>query len=40
MRSCGESAVERQTLLRSWLPNVELFVLPEATHLLQVQNPT
>ncbi len=30
---------ERQELLLSWLPNVEAFVLPEATHLLQVQNP-
>ena len=30
---------ERQELLLSWLPNVEPFVLPEATHLLQVQNP-
>lgn len=31
--------VERQELLLSWLPNVEPFVLPAATHLLQVQNP-
>jgi pimeloyl-ACP methyl ester carboxylesterase len=31
--------VERQELLLSWLPNVEPFVLPDATHLLQVQNP-
>ena len=30
---------ERQELLLSWLPNVEAFVLPDATHLLQVQNP-
>jgi pimeloyl-ACP methyl ester carboxylesterase len=30
---------ERQELLLSWLPNVEPFVLPAATHLLQVQNP-
>ena len=30
---------ERQELLLAWLPNVESFVLPEATHLLQVQNP-
>jgi pimeloyl-ACP methyl ester carboxylesterase len=30
---------ERQALLLSWLPNVEPFVLPGATHLLQVQNP-
>jgi pimeloyl-ACP methyl ester carboxylesterase len=30
---------ERQELLLSWLPNVEPFVLPDAAHLLQVQNP-
>jgi pimeloyl-ACP methyl ester carboxylesterase len=30
---------QRHQLLRSWLPNVESFILPEATHLLQVQNP-
>jgi pimeloyl-ACP methyl ester carboxylesterase len=30
---------ERQELLLSWLPNVEPFVLPAATHLLQVQHP-
>ncbi len=30
---------ERQELLLAWLPNVESFVLPEATHLLHVQNP-
>jgi pimeloyl-ACP methyl ester carboxylesterase len=30
---------ERQELLLSWLPNVEPFILPAATHLLQVQNP-
>jgi pimeloyl-ACP methyl ester carboxylesterase len=30
---------ERRELLLAWLPNVEPFVLPEATHLLQVQNP-
>ncbi len=30
---------ERQALLLAWLPNVEPFVLPDATHLLQVQNP-
>ena len=30
---------ERQQLLLSWLPNVEPFVLPDSTHLLQVQNP-
>ncbi len=32
-------SVERQELLLAWLPNVEPFVLPEATHLLHVQNP-
>ena len=31
--------VERHELLLSWLPNVEPFVVPDATHLLQVQNP-
>jgi pimeloyl-ACP methyl ester carboxylesterase len=30
---------ERQELLLAWLPNVEPFVLPDAMHLLQVQNP-
>jgi pimeloyl-ACP methyl ester carboxylesterase len=30
---------ERRELLLAWLPNVESFILPEATHLLQVQNP-
>jgi pimeloyl-ACP methyl ester carboxylesterase len=30
---------ERCDLLLAWLPNVESFELPEATHLLQVQNP-
>jgi 3-oxoadipate enol-lactonase len=30
---------ERQLLLLSWLPNVEPFVVPDAMHLLQVQNP-
>jgi pimeloyl-ACP methyl ester carboxylesterase len=30
---------ERQALLLDWLPNVEPFVLPDATHLLHVQNP-
>jgi len=30
---------ERQQLLLDWLPNVEPFVLSEATHLLQVENP-
>lgn len=31
--------LERQALLLTWLANVEPFVLPGATHLLQVQNP-
>jgi pimeloyl-ACP methyl ester carboxylesterase len=30
---------ERRDLLLSWLPNVEPFELPGATHLLHVQNP-
>jgi pimeloyl-ACP methyl ester carboxylesterase len=30
---------ERQQLLLSWLPSAEPFILPDATHLLQVQNP-
>jgi pimeloyl-ACP methyl ester carboxylesterase len=30
---------ERRELLLSWLPNVEPFELPDATHLLHVQNP-
>jgi pimeloyl-ACP methyl ester carboxylesterase len=30
---------ERRDLLLAWLPNVESFELPQATHLLQVQNP-
>lgn len=30
---------ERRELLLSWLPNVEPFELPGATHLLHVQNP-
>jgi pimeloyl-ACP methyl ester carboxylesterase len=29
---------ERRELLLTWLPNVEPFVLPDATHLLHVQN--
>ena len=35
----GAALGERQDLLLSWLPNVAPFVLPAATHLLQVQNP-
>ena len=30
---------ERRELLLAWLPNVEPFELPDATHLLHVQNP-
>ena len=30
---------ERQELLLGWLQNVEPFVLPRASHLLQVENP-
>jgi hypothetical protein len=35
----GRSRGARQEWLLAWLPNVEAFVLPDATHLLQVQNP-
>ncbi len=31
--------VERHNILLDWLPNVEPFVLPNATHLLHVENP-
>jgi pimeloyl-ACP methyl ester carboxylesterase len=30
---------ERQALLLAWLPHVEPFALPDATHLLQLENP-
>jgi pimeloyl-ACP methyl ester carboxylesterase len=30
---------KRQELLLAWLPNVEAFVLPNATHMLHAQNP-
>jgi pimeloyl-ACP methyl ester carboxylesterase len=30
---------ERQELLRAWLRTTEFYVLPQATHLLQVENP-
>jgi pimeloyl-ACP methyl ester carboxylesterase len=30
---------ERQELLLAWLPNVEAYVLPDATHFLHVENP-
>ncbi len=32
--------VETQQLLLGWLPNAEGFVLPDATHFLQVENPS
>jgi pimeloyl-ACP methyl ester carboxylesterase len=35
----GRIWVERQDVLLTWLPNVEPFVLPDATHLLEVENP-
>ena len=39
----GENSIptfrERRDLLLAWLPNVEAFELPAATHLLHVQNP-
>jgi pimeloyl-ACP methyl ester carboxylesterase len=31
--------VERRELLRSWLPHAEPYELPDATHLLHLQNP-
>ena len=31
--------IERQELLLSWFPHAEAFVLPDATHLMQAQNP-
>lgn len=39
--SGGASRVfrERHELLLAWLPNVEPFILPDATHLLHVENP-
>lgn len=30
---------ERRDLLSSWLPNAETFVLPQASHLLHIENP-
>jgi hypothetical protein len=30
---------ERHQLLLDWLPNVEAFILSDATHLLQIENP-
>ena len=30
---------KRQELLLAWLPKVEAFILPDATHLLHVENP-
>jgi len=35
----GRTFVERRELLLAWLPDVEPFDLPDATHLLQVENP-
>jgi pimeloyl-ACP methyl ester carboxylesterase len=39
----GENSIpsfrERRDLLLAWLPNVEAFEPPAATHLLHVQNP-
>ena len=35
----GSDLGRAQQLLLDWLPNVEPFVLPDATHLLQVENP-
>ena len=39
----GENSIpvfrERRDLLLAWLPNVESYVLPGTTHLLQVQSP-
>jgi pimeloyl-ACP methyl ester carboxylesterase len=34
-----ERFAETQTLLLSWLPNAEAFVLPGATHFLQLEHP-
>jgi pimeloyl-ACP methyl ester carboxylesterase len=43
VRPAGEEASrvfrERHELLLAWLPNVEPFILPDATHLLHVENP-
>jgi pimeloyl-ACP methyl ester carboxylesterase len=40
-RSMNQSPIwnERQELLLGWLPDAEPFVLPGATHLLQIENP-
>jgi len=35
----GPKHRERRDLLLAWLPNVEPFVLPKASHLLHVENP-
>jgi pimeloyl-ACP methyl ester carboxylesterase len=35
----GPTHRQRWDLLRAWLPNVEPFVLPDATHLLHLENP-
>ena len=38
-REAGRIWEDRQELLLTWLPNVEPFILPDATHLLEVENP-
>ncbi len=38
-QSSARTFPERRQLLLSWLPNVEPFELPDATHLLHVENP-
>jgi pimeloyl-ACP methyl ester carboxylesterase len=35
----GPLFTEGHGLIRQWLPHAEAFVLPEATHTLQMQNP-
>jgi pimeloyl-ACP methyl ester carboxylesterase len=37
-RESDPTQVERQALLLSWVANAEPFVLPNATHMLQVEN--
>jgi pimeloyl-ACP methyl ester carboxylesterase len=39
-KEAGPIWEERQELLLAWLPNVEPFILADAAHLLQVQNPS
>jgi 3-oxoadipate enol-lactonase len=38
-KEMGQIWRERHELLLSWLPDVEAFILPNATHLLEVENP-